>query len=368
MIIAETENALSTLGITLEENFRLQQLAPEEREQELTQQLESYTREVLEDNPVSTPYKYWFDNNDRLFSNPSLKEIYNVEKQFDSQERGGKPLEGFRTVEKKLLQNPGRMVLWYSPPGPAAYDDNPSNPYSKIDYKTGQLYLQYFDGNRINAVALKVSNEDVIKQFMPDVFHLASFQEYNNEEKTNCFLLTPIVGVSIDDFLNHDWEDGKIYTDKSGDTHYLSDVLLQVRKTFSGIEKSSFKLPESIRENLHQGEITQQMIKAAYAQVIFNNMGDRSNISLMGSCGGSKVDRGDIMALLGASDLPSVNEMVSLYSSAERILNQDTVIKTHYDDYACPGCGKSLSGENKNDKGSWRKECEHCHAKLGCNN
>lgn len=42
--------------------------------------------------------------------------------------------------------------------------------------------------------------------------------------------------------------------------------------------------------------------------------------------------------------------------------------KTHHDDYACPGCGKSLSGENKNDKSSWRKECEHCHTKLGCSN
>ncbi len=41
---------------------------------------------------------------------------------------------------------------------------------------------------------------------------------------------------------------------------------------------------------------------------------------------------------------------------------------THYEDYSCPNpqCGKTLSGEKKGDKDSWRKECEHCGAKLGC--
>jgi len=113
------ENTLKTLGITLEESKR--QLTPTERKKELEQNICAYTNEVLEDKPVSILYHYYPDKQkQKLFSDPSLKEVFLVENQFDIQERDGLPKQGFINLTQILLENPGKVTFWYSPAGPAS--------------------------------------------------------------------------------------------------------------------------------------------------------------------------------------------------------------------------------------------------------
>lgn len=368
-VLLERENTLSEIGITTAESQRLQKLMPQERERELAQQIASYTKEVLEDTPVSTPYSYWFGPDNQLYSNSSFKEIYKIERQFDPQERGGKPLTGFYKLTECLRRNPNKIIFWYSPPGPASYDENLKNPYSKINYTDGQLYVQYFDttAGKINAVAVKTTNEDAIHQFMPEAFRLVDFTKYTPEERINYFLTNPhISNYTIDSFLNQDWENSTIYTDKARKDHSVGDVMLQIRDSLLGIGPK-FTLSGDIVRSLAEEAITEDTILHAYISTIKKYMIEKGveTMSLSGSCGGGTVDLEGLNGLLSTPSLPVPQDIISLYSSTYRALTQ-VGSSEHYDDYQCPHCGETLSGEKKNDPSSWRKNCDNCHKELNC--
>lgn len=363
-------NTLKQFGITLHESKRFNRLSTEERISELTQQLESYTQEVLNDHPVSTPYNYWFDHQGNLFTNPSLQQIYNVEQQFDIRERGGKPLEGFRDHLKPLLRaNPNMLIFWYSPQGKASYDNNPNNPFSQIDYHDGQLYIQYFDGKKVNAVAVKVTNEEAVRQFMPDVFLLASCAK-SEQERTSCFHTNPSLSThTIDSFLETNWKDDEVYTDKSKKKYTVNDIKYQIRNALLCIKSDHFTLSEKVRESLGNEQVTRQTILEAYTRTIMDYMETQGmeTMSLSGSCGGSTISLSFLNTLI-ETGFPAVQDMVSLHSSASRILTQGSLesSSTHYEDYNCPHCGTTLSGEKKDDEASWRKTCDNCNKDIRC--
>ncbi|MBI4004934.1 hypothetical protein HY358_02250 [Candidatus Roizmanbacteria bacterium] len=367
----EQDRYLKQLGITLAEHRRLQQLTPLERERELAQQIASLTKEVLDDHPVSTPYSYWLDAGGEIYSDQSRKPIFNLRNQINPGERGGLPLDGFLKVGVRLRHNPGNLILLYSPPGPASFDNDPKNPYSQITYRDGQLYMQYFDGQKINAVALKVTNESVIRQLAPSLFSAAD--KKSSQRERIAFLVTNPAGeLSVDDFFNHQWKDGEMYRDKDSRSYSLSEVLMQAKDVLFGRSRSEFHLSEDLRGALSQETITEHLILSAYTSTIRNYMRDRGyeEMELSGSCGGGKVsvDTLDVFLQID-NNLPQLQSLVSLYSSTYRLLKQarlETDTGEHYPDYKCPHCNITLSGEKKNDPDSWRTTCDNCKREINC--
>jgi hypothetical protein len=352
------------------ESERFNKLTPQERECELTQQIDSYQREVLRDDPVSIPYNYWFGKDGCLYTNPSREPIYNAENQFDQRERGGLPLEGFRRVTKRLAHSPNNIVLWYSPKGLAAFDNDPENPYGKINdgngYTDGQFYIQYYDSfqKKINAVAVKATNENILKQFMPDVFAMAE-RKGNEKGRISTLLENPVTFFgSVDEFLDRSWADGEIYRDKFGVSHNLSDVLQGVRNALSGIKSSSVELSPEIRAMLQQEKVTPEMIRQAYLTTIYYYMKGRGDDTMMlsGGCGGNTISLQNLEQMLGIQNLQPY-EIMGVHSSLYRLLQEN---KLYYDDYECPHCHETLSGERIGQQASWRKACEKCSGAIRC--
>ncbi|MDO8497165.1 MAG: hypothetical protein Q7S61_01335 [bacterium] len=56
-----------------------------------------------------------------------------------------------------------------------------------------------------------------------------------------------------------------------------------------------------------------------------------------------------------------INEGSSLDSLLHKFDTKDT-----YDDYQCPGCGITLSGESKTNQSAWREKCHNCDLKFRC--
>ena len=198
-------NPLEYFGVNLSEADRLRRLTLDDRFSEVYQGLMGYKKEVLEDSAVSIPYSYWFGIDGQLYSHPNSHDhLRLVENQIDIQERGGLPQEGFKILTQKLLENPDNVILLYSPPGPASFnEDNTNNPYSKINYKNGQLYLQYFDSleNRVQSFAITVSNDSIIQDLMPDLFQSA-LEEQKYQDFISVFLRNPVItGVGINELI-----------------------------------------------------------------------------------------------------------------------------------------------------------------------
>ncbi len=375
----QTES-LSKFGVTYDEWKRLQQLTPVEREEELTQQIASYTKEVLDDSPVSTPYSYWFGHDGCLYTNPSLREIYNIERQFNPQERGGTPLQGFRKVTARLAHYPNQVTLWYSPAGHASFDSDPQNPYSKIDYHDGQLYFQYYDQfqKKVNAVAIKVTNEKSIRQFMPGVFTLAD-RKPDQKDRIRTLMTNPHTFMSsVDDFFARPWENGEIYRDKHNAPHYLCDVFTRLKEVLSGTQKAHVHLDPTVRAALQNNQMSEHTIQQVYITIIRSYMKEKgyNEMSLSGCSGGSRVELSTLEQILKMPKL-EVKDLVTLYSSTVRKLTQSKTPDYKNDPdlcscgqpseahFHCPG-KKGESCTNTILVGYGITECSQCGATATC--
>ena len=328
------ENSLKQLGVNAVNESR-RRLTPEERRKELEQNLKAYTNEVLADKPVSILYHYYPDSQDNLFSDPSLKPVFKVEDQFDEQERGGRPKEGFRTLTQTLLHNPNQLVLWYSPPGQASFDSNPENPYCDIEYNYGQLYFQYYNGDKVDALALKITEEQALSYFSPE---LAERLEQNTDPKQKIidFLLNPVlINSTPDDFLLQKPPNISFYK-----SHSLSEIIQNIKETLSGEETNNidFHLPTNIAF-----ESTERAILQAYLSAIqrYQQSTGKDFINLSGSCGGSTISKDDIQGLLGNEfnfEAP-IDKLLDIYSSNNRRFNQ-TEKKWDYHNGKCVVCSK----------------------------
>jgi len=357
-------DTLRQFGVTTAESARLNTLSSEQGKQELRQQLEAYTNEVLENQPVSLPYSYWFGKDQALYTDQSCQDLYQATSQFDPKERGGKYLIGFDQLTKDLRRNPGKVVLWYSPIGPASFDNDPDNPYTQINYDYGQLYVNFYDGKKVNALAVKIGNEEVVKLFFPESYFFtgqADPQSIVSQFATRPFL----TGLDIDDFLSHCPNNDFVYRGNHNEKYYLQDILLKIRDAFAGRKKTPVNTFDRTIDELYQYQITEERLLRAYLQAIYayQQKTHQPSMSLSGSCGGSQVDQKDIESIL-TSGSPVIKKVTSLHSSTIRYLTQKD--PTHYSDYECPHCHSKLSGEKKGDTQSWKTECPHCKGKLGC--
>lgn len=290
-------NSLASLGVNLNEYNRLNKLSLEERVGEVLQQVRAYRNEVLEDKAVSILYNYWLSEGGELFTNSTLKPIFRALEQFDFRERGGLVIENFRRVSELIGENERKVVLSYSPAGAAAFMRGAENPYSGINYKDGQLYFYYREGDKVDSVAVKVGDEGVLGKLMPGVFELAN-RANSERERIESYLLNPVVSdFSIWEFLERDWGGDFIYEDKNGEIYNLRDVVFEVGERFR--ERRIIDICEggSIEKILSKGEINSWDIFNIYAGEIVS-YSDGGIISLGGSCGGREVSVSGLRGLL----------------------------------------------------------------------
>lgn len=351
------ENTLQKFGVTLAESTRLRQLPPTDRSRELTQNLSAFANEVLLDRPVSILYHYWSGQDSKLYTHPSFQPIYLAESQFDPQERAGLPLMGFQKMERLVLDNPNNVVLWYSPAGQASFDNDPKNPYTPITYNYGQLYIQYFDREKVNAVALKVTNEDVLYGFSPSLWQMT--HQTSGQQKIGALLQNPVLtGLNIDNLLNKIGYNSPVYQDKNGQIFFLQEVLAELRQTLAGKNQLSTPTDKTIGF-LHQLEITSENVLRLYLQTIHEHQiktGETATV-LSGSCGGGVVKHSAIAILLGLDQNP-ISKIIGLYSSARRLLEQKTNNLNNTLECTCPKCNQRVKATIENNT----IHCPNCHA------
>lgn len=364
------ENPLEQFSVEAQkESQRLSRLTSEEQTQELIQNFRGYENEVLKDCPVSIVYSYWFDEFGVAYTHPSKKAIHKFRDQFDPQERGISPLLGFEKTTDLMRQNPGQVILWYSPQGPATFDKKPNNPYNNIDFIYGQLYAQYYDDqtDQAKAVAIKVTNESIFQNLMPDVYKVANVNSL--EERINTFLLNPVnTLLTIDQFINKAWGIELVYRDKSGKERNFDEILHQLKEKFINdsdeiSEHSRFFAHRLARTPKREEDVLRTYLEFIRAHQLVTG---EQITNLMGACGGRQVSATQINELLG---IETINSFSNLYSTDFRKITQTQDYRNSgdkYEDYDCPHCNKTLSGEKKGDKASWRKACDHCGGKLGC--
>lgn len=340
----------------------LKKLDGEERIRKVEEQVGSYMLEVAMDQPVSNAYGYWFDDNDNIYSDPSLQQKYNLDSDdfFNPDERAGLPKTGTFRALRFARTNPGKMTLLFSPPGPASFDQSRPNDFNGINYDDGQLYMQYWDGNQIYATAVKVTDEGVLKQFFPPAYVDFALKQPDIRGKITHFLEHPVMtGIDIDDFLNAHYEDVPVYKSNKGRQYNLNEVMCDLRNTFAGIRKPEYKLDEETRSALLSGTFDASTIKRAYFAPILDYMQSQGmrEISLAGSCGGSTVSIEQLTsAFNGYGDigllLPSFGSGGGgLYSSESRMM----------------GWTSPVSNETKYkfDKEGECRACRKSHIKVG---
>lgn len=356
------ENSLAQFSIHAGyESQNLRGLEREKALQKIEKNFLAYENEVLRDEPVSIHYGYWFGRDSALYTDPGRMPHDRATRQFDPREREGKFIEGFEKSTQLLRDNPEKVVLWYSPPGQACYEKSAANPYSDISFKYGQLYVQYYDGQVVNAVAVKVTEGESIRTLLPTLSQFA--HNLSGEKARTYFYLThpQAIDMSIDEFVDKNRPDIPIYKDKNGNIRGLHEIMKRVKRTFAH-EAEVSQSTNHVVESLRFSDLSENAIFGSYMQLIQIEMQKtgKNYIQLAGSCGGKTVTRNTINVLLGL-DSPLDN----LFSTGLRELSQ-TSESSFFSDYECPHCKKTLSGESKSDKKSWRKKCDHCEGALGC--
>lgn len=358
--MARVENSLAQFSFDASHEFRrLKSLSLEKRSRELIQNFRAYENEVLKDRPVSINYSYWFDMQGGLYNDSGKTPGDLTINGFNPQERNGLVINGFKKVSRLLYENPDTVVLWYSPPGKASFDDDSENPYSEIAFDYGQLYIQYAEQDQVNAVAVKITHEAVLRHFMPHIVAGAGTLK-TEKEKIQYYLTRPSnTGLSLEEFLSINRGDDFVHRNHQGEYFHLRQVMDMVRQTLGQQEVP----PEDneivvFAEKVAQAPITEEFLTKAYLFRVSQELKrtGQSSMSLSGSCGGRTVTGSEIENLLGLSNV---------FSSEFRLSTQ-TKEGNHFPDYNCPHCGKILTGESKKDQSSWRTECDYCQGKLNC--
>ncbi len=327
MTYIEGNLALKQFGIDPHQESRsLEKLSPQKKIEVLYRQMRSYDKESVVDRLVSPPYFYWFDLEGNPYKDPELKNRADIE--IDEQERGGIYKANFGKVMDLARNNPHKVVLWYSPIGPACFENDGCipNKFRGINYVDGQLYLNVFDGQKVNSIAIKVTKEVALDQFIP-----ANSLSRNiaDEKKRIQFVIShpEVMDLTLEQFLDREWLDVLVYTDHEGKNYSLVDVLLAIQNAFikeSHIDKSDpiYKLAQKV---VNEGA-TGESVFRGYLSVIKSYMDTTGKdfTNLAGACGGAKVARGLIDKLLEIQDPLSIfrDSLSNLFSSEFRLTTQ----------------------------------------------
>lgn len=287
----DVAKSLAKRGFNPEEAYLLNAMTDNEKKRDyLSKNLETTINHVFEDSVVSFTNHYQLNKQNEVVSYPDGT-LLNI----DPDERGGLNKFGIESAVAGALENPNQLVLLYSPPGPVVFDDNPNNKFREIKpYTDGQLYMMYSDGEKVNNVAVSVSEEGEswVSQLMPYVYQQALSQP-TDIERVAYFIQNPVLtGKSIDEFLNQRWNESNktIYTNKDNIRYSLPQTLSLIRQSLAGMMPKS-RIVADIIKGIDFDHFTMQDIDSIYGGLAQHYMIDRglTSLTMGGSCGGDVV-------------------------------------------------------------------------------
>ncbi len=362
MIMVQLVDSLQHYGFNpFSEVKNLQLLSPEERIIRFNQQRESYVNHLLKDQAVSILYKYWPDKNGNIFISPAKKERDNVIYQIDFNERNSLFYDGILRTVEQAVQNPGNLVALYSPTGKKLFENTPlefipkeKSKWLKEPYDIGQLYFLYFNGNKINNVAVSVNNDN-----NPWLMDLALIfkeinQEKDEERRISLFLTTPVLLENVDQFLQRNWNDNyHVFKNVHGEDFFLDRVINDMRETFAG--KKKLKTPiyyDQTVQSLQRSEITADIITQGYFFTIYNFMEERglSKTKFGGGCPGDGAEMSEIEEILGYDIMRSITMGENMFTKNVSSLS------TNYRDLK-----QHKNDENSDEYGSLKFHCPVCN-------
>lgn len=339
----------------------LQLLSPQDRIARFNQQRESYVNHLLEDQAVSILYKYWPDKNGEIFTSSSRNERDNVIHQIDFNERNGLFYDGILRTVEQAVQNPGNLVALYSPTGKKLFDSTPvesipkeKSKWLKEAYDIGQLYFLYFDGNKINNVAVSINRDD-----SPWLIDLAPIfkeinQEKDEETRIPLFLTTPVLLENVDQFLQRNWNDNyHIFKNVHGEDFFLDGVINNMRETFAG--KKKLKIPVYYDQTvyaLQRSEITADIVTQGYLSTVYNFMKERglSKTKFGGGCPGKGAEISTVEEILGYDVMRSITAGENMFTKSVSPLSTSyRYLRQHKND------------GNSDEYGSLKFDCPVCN-------
>lgn len=357
------------------EAIRLNQLSPQDRTTEFTQQVISRENHVRDDEAVSILYKYWLSPDGDIYTSPNFKNINNVKNQINFGERNGLFYEGVLIAAQLAVQNPNQLVALYSPTGKKLFHDTSLEGRTQNEigflrkpYDLGQLYFMYYDGTKLNNIAVSIDRDDNL--WFTEIYNKSSeFNQISNEElRISKYLLNPVLLEDVDNFLNMPLDyQGQVFKNVHGKVFTVEDVLKAMRSTFAGnIMQTSFVNLQALN-GLMQGYITPEKVSQAYigSDLAYMAHHKTDRVIYGGGCGGSSSTGTELENLLHENEIANISS-TSSFSSDFRAIRQNQGITSNsensdrYDPYPCPHCGGMVKGEIKNRPETWEHPCQHC--------
>ena len=329
---------------------RLQKLRPKERVREFIQQRESYVNHLTEDQAVSIKFSYWLNPKGEIFTSPSTNDdIYNIKNQIDPSERNGSFYPGILRATALAKDNQYNLISLYSPTGKKLFNETIKDnlPEEKLEflekpYDAGQLYFMYFDGQKLDCLAVSVKSDD-----NPWLLQLGlnMFTEEKDEEKRIMSILnSPVDLGNVDDFFSRDWpENYLIHHNVHHKDFYLNQVLSKMKDALSSRQKMTIDLKDKTIIALQKYEVTADMVTVGYLTALHRHM-QASVQPIGGGCGGSIADKNEIEMILGINSimqdsiLPKLDQLVSSFSSTFRYIRQQKEEKYEFHDGECVSC------------------------------
>jgi predicted RNA-binding Zn-ribbon protein involved in translation (DUF1610 family) len=343
-------------------------------------QLESYALHVVEDLPVSNRYSYYLKNGRVYIDSNHQTELF-----IDEQERGGFAKSGTIKAIEIARNNPEKVVIFYSPPGPVAFEKGTR--YDQVkDYTDGQLYLLVGSegGDRVDCLAISVGEKcetQVLDIFLGNK-RIGGFDD--QKTKIIYYLTNPILGYkNIDELIAYlDSYDPNIlvYTNVHGIPFTLGQVIEMIRLGWIGDIKPQINLDEILFPKIWVNDLPKNLLSSNIPKIYEENgiyptipnfylqildaytrvYGD--SYRLGGSCGGA-VYSNEKRSLFENWSINDINPL----STSWRVLTSSE-ISDRYNDYECPSCHKKIKGELKNRPETWHKNCPHCGYSFNCKN
>ncbi len=353
--LAYQASSLAKKGYNPAEAQNLNRITSKEvRKKTLESNLATMVNHVFEDSAVSFTNYYQMNNKGEVISYPDSEVLH-----IDPDERGGLNEFGIKSAVTGALENPDKVVLLYSPPGPVVFDDNPHNKFKDIKpYTDGQLYVMYSDGEKVNNVAISISGEGEkwISQIMPHEYREAS-SRVSAIEKVKYYITHPLLtGKSIDAFLTSRWgsQDKVIFKNKDGIEFSLLQTLSLIHQSLAGQMQQSH-IVDRVLQHFDMENISMHDIDRIYGALAQHYMKENKleTMTLGGSCGGTEIKL-DIFS----QGLESLSTNFRMITQGENILK---VSRDFRDDPNLCRCSAASGphfhcpGENKKTK----KPCSH---------
>jgi hypothetical protein len=342
-------------------------------------QLESYALHVVEDLPVSNRYSYYLKNGRVYIDSNHQTELF-----IDEQERGGFAKSGTIKAIEMARNNPEKVVIFYSPPGPVAFEKGTR--YDQVkDYPDGQLYLLVGSerGDRVDCLAISIGEKyenQVLDIFLGDR-RIGGFDD--QKTKIIYYLTNPILSdKNIDELIAYlESYDPNIlvYTNVHGSSFTLGQVIEMMKLGWEGNIKPQINLDEILFSKIWGNDLPTNLLSSNISKIYGENgiypftpnfylqILDAytdvygNNYNLGGSCGGSVYSKENNFFARW-----SINDLNPLSTSWRALMNSEN--SDRYDDYECPHCHQKIKGELKNRPETWHKNCPHCGHPLNCKN